>query len=100
MASTGSPGSYVYVSDPPSPAGSPDGPGGLTGPRVLRVLQLLQEVVSQPFGEELLREPDAPFRNLAPAADFKARHIGPSAADISEMLAVVRASSLDDLIDL
>ncbi len=42
---------------------------------------------------------DTPFRDLDPAADFRARHIGPSAPDISEMLAVVGASSLDDLID-
>eukprot|EP01043_Picozoa_sp_COSAG02_P079387 COSAG02_NODE_18341_length_945_cov_0.596927_1_plen_49_part_10 len=39
------------------------------------------------------------IRQLAQQEDFIDRHIGPSASDISEMLATVGAESLDDLID-
>ena len=42
---------------------------------------------------------DTPFRDLDPAHDFRSRHIGPSDTDVSAMLDVVGASSIDDLID-
>ena len=42
---------------------------------------------------------DAPFRDLDPADDFVGRHIGPSTADLPEMLETVGATSLSDLID-
>ncbi|MGB9359885.1 MAG: aminomethyl-transferring glycine dehydrogenase [Acidimicrobiia bacterium] len=42
---------------------------------------------------------ETPFRDLEPTDDFWSRHIGPSNADLHEMLSIVGASSLDDLID-
>ena len=42
---------------------------------------------------------DTPFRDLGPTGDFLSRHLGPSGMDISEMLAVVGAASVEDLID-
>ena len=39
------------------------------------------------------------IRHLAQREDFIDRHIGPSATEISEMLATIGAASLDDLID-
>jgi len=42
---------------------------------------------------------DTPFQELEPTDDFWSRHIGPSIADLPEMLDVVGATSIDDLID-
>jgi len=42
---------------------------------------------------------DTPFRDLGPTGDFLSRHLGPSGTDVPEMLAVVGATSMDDLID-
>ena len=42
---------------------------------------------------------DTPFQDLGPTGDFLARHIGPSSADMTEMLTAVGATSMDDLID-
>src|SRR5680860_210146 len=42
---------------------------------------------------------DTPFRDLEPTGDFQSRHNGPTAEDLPEMLAVVGAESMDDLID-
>jgi glycine dehydrogenase len=42
---------------------------------------------------------DTPFRELEPTDDFWSRHIGPSIADLPEMLDVVGATSIEDLID-
>ena len=42
---------------------------------------------------------DTPFRELEPTDDFWSRHIGPSTADLPEMLDVVGATSIEDLID-
>ncbi len=42
---------------------------------------------------------DIPFRELEPTDDFWSRHIGPSTADLPEMLDVVGATSIEDLID-
>ena len=42
---------------------------------------------------------DTPFRELEPTDDFWSRHIGPSIADLPEMLNVVGATSIEDLID-
>ena len=42
---------------------------------------------------------DTPFRDLEPTGDFQRRHNGPTAEDLPEMLAVVGAESMDDLID-
>ena len=42
---------------------------------------------------------DTPFRELEPTEDFWSRHIGPSIADLPEMLDVVGATSIEDLID-
>ena len=42
---------------------------------------------------------DTPFRDLGPTGDFLSRHLGPSGMDVPEMLAVVGAASMDDLID-
>ncbi|MEA2024116.1 MAG: aminomethyl-transferring glycine dehydrogenase [Actinomycetota bacterium] len=42
---------------------------------------------------------DTPFRDLGPTGDFLSRHLGPSSNDMPEMLAVVGAASMEDLID-
>ncbi len=42
---------------------------------------------------------ETPFRDLEPTEDFWSRHIGPSSAELSEMLDIVGASSMDDLIN-
>jgi glycine dehydrogenase len=42
---------------------------------------------------------DTPFRELEPTDDFWSRHIGPSTAELPEMLDVVGATSIEDLID-
>ena len=42
---------------------------------------------------------DTPFRDLEPTEDFWSRHLGPSIGDLPEMLDVVGAASIDDLIN-
>jgi len=42
---------------------------------------------------------EIPFRDLESTDDFWSRHIGPSNTDLPEMLAVVGADSIEDLID-
>ncbi|MEA3510889.1 MAG: aminomethyl-transferring glycine dehydrogenase, partial [Actinomycetota bacterium] len=42
---------------------------------------------------------DTPFQELGPTGDFLSRHIGPSTADVTEMLDAVGVASMDDLID-